>query len=280
MSEIPNLTDCRARALHQKRAARSPVGFLFDDIASEIEERLDEVNKSFTSPAFVGQKLLCDRLPKTKWQYQPEASRLNFERQAHDLLVHGWALHWADDPVGQIVQSRLALKPDGLFLAVMPGGQTLHELRSSLAEAETRLTGGLSPRVLPMADVRDLGGALQRAGLALPVADSRRLTIRYPSLAALVSDLRGMGETNAMASRLKSAPSREFFRLTESIYRSKFADNDGYLHATVDLVFLTGWAPDESQPKPLRPGSAGARLADALGTTETPLGESAAPRKR
>lgn len=266
--------------MHQERALRSPVKFLFNDIAREIEERLSEVKKTFTSPAFVGSKLLYELIGCLDSSYHEEAEKLELERESHDLVIHGWALHWADDPVGQIVQSRLALKPDGLFLAVLPGGQTLHELRSSLAEAETRLTGGLSPRVLPMADVRDLGGLLQRAGLALTVADSRRLTIRYPSLYALVSDLRGMGENNAMALRLKTPPSRKLFGMAEDIYRTTFADEEGYLPATVDIVFLTGWSPDESQQKPLQPGSAQARLADVLGTTERSLGESAAPRKR
>ena len=152
----------------------------------------------------------------------------------------------------------------------MFGGATLQELRAALAQAETTLTGGLSPRVLPMADIRDLGGLLQRAGLALPVADSRKLTVRYPDLATLIRDLRGMGETNALAARHRALPPRDLFTETERLYRQHFAD-DGYLLATFELVFLTGWAPDATQPQPLRPGSAQTRLADALGVPETPL---------
>jgi hypothetical protein len=164
----------------------------------------------------------------------------------------------------------LALKPDGLFLGILFGGATLQELRAVLAEAETRLTGGLSPRVLPMADLRDLGGLLQRAGLALPVADSRKWTVRYPDLATLVRDLRGMGEANALANRHRVIPPRALFETAESLYRSHFSDKD-YLLATFEIVFLTGWAPDAGQPQPLRPGSAQTRLAEALGVPETPL---------
>lgn len=270
MPDAPALTDRTALTQHRARALRQPALFLHEDAAIEIEERLAEVNKSFNAPLLVGH--VTEPL-KRLYPYAPvieDSHRLDVGPQQHDLVVHAFGLHWADDPVGQIVQSRLALRPDGLFLGVMFGGATLHELRAALAEAETRMTGGLSPRVVPMADMRDLGGLLQRAGLALPVADSRKLTVRYRDLATLVHDLRGMGETNALASRHRAIPPRDLFDLAEDIYRSHYSD-DCHLVATFELVFLTGWAPDASQPQPLRPGSAKARLAEALGVPETPL---------
>jgi hypothetical protein len=180
-------------------------------------------------------------------------------------------LHWANDPLGQLVQCRHALRPDGLFIAVLLGGRTLHELRSSLAEAETLVTGGLSPRVLPMGEIRDLGALMQRAGFALPVADSFNQTVHYSSFATLCADLRAMGETNALAARLRRFTGRTVLAAAEAIYRANFATPDDRLKATFDLVFLTGWAPHESQQQPLRPGSAKARLAEALGVPEEPL---------
>lgn len=279
MTTAPRLTDRRALDLHRARAARAPETFLFDEAAADLEERLAAVNKSFTAPAVVtGWKgVFAARFPDAK--FVADTPELALERGAHDLVIHAMALHWADDPIGQLVQARLALKPDGLFLAALFGGRTLQELRASLAEAETRLAGGLSPRVCPMADVRDLGDLLQRAGFALPVADTRTIRVRYRSLAALVRDLRATGETNALAARNRRAPPRALFKRTEAIYRDNFADDEGYLPATFELVFLTGWAPDDSQPRPLRPGSAARRLADALGVAERPAGDPVRPPK-
>ena len=271
MSAAPRLTDRETLTRHRIRAARQPAFFLHEDAADEIQERLAEVNKSFTSPALVGH--VCQNLT----QLFPDAAlaedtpELSLTRAAHDLVIHSFGLHWADDPVGQLVQSRLALQPDGLFLGVMFGGTTLQELRACLAEVEARFFDGLSPRVLPMADLRDLGGLLQRAGFALPVADSRKLVVRYKTLAQLVRDLRGMGETNALAGRHKTQLNRAFWHDVESLYRSNFSDKDEYLTATFELVYLTGWCPSETQQKPLQPGSAKSRLADALGVPETPL---------
>ncbi|MXY33000.1 MAG: SAM-dependent methyltransferase [Boseongicola sp. SB0664_bin_43] len=228
------------------------------------------MNRDFRAPVLIG------HVPAPIVALFPDARciddtpTLALDREAHDLTLHCFGLHWADDPVGQIVQSRLALVADGLFLGVTFGGATLHELRASLAEAETRISGGLSPRVLPMADIASLGGLLQRAGLALPVADSVSTTVRYRDIARLASDLRGMGETNALATRSTSLPSRKIFREAESIYRRNFAD-DGYLVATFEMVFLTGWAPSANQQRPLRPGTADIRLAEALGATESRL---------
>jgi hypothetical protein len=280
MTGAPKLTDTEALALHRQRATRGPVLFLHEIAAAEIKERLVEVNKSFTAPLLVGFATDPVRGVLPNAPVIEDAQRLSAEPATHDLVLHSFALHWSDDPIGQMVQSRLALQPDGLFLAVMFGGATLNELRTALAEAEAELTGGLSPRVLPMADLRDLGGLLSRAGLALPVADSSKLTVRYPSLARLVGDLRGMAETNALLARHRATPPRRLFERTEEIYRSHFADDDGYLTATFELVFLTGWAPSETQQKPLRPGAAQHRLASALGVEERPAGDPVAPRSR
>ena len=276
---MQTLTDRRALDAHRSRATFRDA-FLHEEAAFEINERLKEVNKSFTSPVVIGppQSPVSALFPDAP--ILPDLPELGGERAAHDLVVHALALHWADDPVGQLVQSRLLLQPDGLFIGAMFAGQTLHELRAALAETESRLTGGLSPRVLPMADLRDLGGLMQRAGFALPVADSRRLTVRYPDLASLVRDLRAMGETNSLHDRERGYLSRQFLREAEDTYRSHFSDDDGYLIATFEIAFLTGWAPDENQPKPLRPGSAQTRLADALGTRERSAGDPVAPRRR
>lgn len=279
MSGIKKLTD-RPALLRNRARAQEQALFLHKEAAVEIAERLDEVNKSFTMPAFVGHvtppfsQLFPDSVTVS------DEERLSLKPGAHDLIVHAFGLHWADDPIGQMVQSRLALVPDGLFLGVMFGGETLNELRTAMAEAEVALTGGLSPRILPMADLRDLGGLLQRAGFALPVADSHKITVRYETLHAMLQDIRGMGEANALVDRRKEMTARTLIEKTADIYAQHFTDDDGYLRATFELVYLTGWSPDETQQKPLQPGSAQARLADALGVDETSAGDPAAPRKR
>ncbi len=250
------------------------------EAAADLEERLAEVKKPFTKPAIIGGLTRPFEAVLAPAKVVQDDDALMLEPSAHDLVIHAMALHWADDPVGQLVQARMALEPDGLFVAVLFGGQTLHELRTVLAEAETRLMGGLSPRVLPMGDLRDLGGLLQRAGFTLPVADSRTLTVRYRTLRDLVRDLRGMGETNALSNRHRTMANRAFFEEADVQYRQHFSDGDGYLLATFEMVFLTGWAPDESQPKSLRPGTATQRLADALGTSEQPAGDRITPPKR
>ncbi|NNE88507.1 MAG: SAM-dependent methyltransferase [Silicimonas sp.] len=279
MTGIKKLND--RPALLRNRARTQPEAlFLHREAADEIAERLDEVNKSFTKPALVGHVTtdLVACFPDSVTVSDDE--RLSLRPSSHDLVVHAFALHWADDPIGQMVQSRLALVPDGLFIGVMFGGETLNELRTSLAEAEIKLTGGLSPRVVPMADMRDLGGLLQRAGFALPVADSRKLTVRYLNMRALMHDLRGMGETNALIERRRAIPTRALFSEAEEIYAAHFADRDGYLRATFELVYLTGWSPSDTQQKPLQPGSAQARLADALGVDESRTGDPVTLRKR
>ncbi|MFS4438245.1 SAM-dependent methyltransferase [Paracoccaceae bacterium GXU_MW_L88] len=194
----------------------------------------------------------------------PEGEEIALERGAHDIVVHGLGLHWANDPIGRMVQARLALKPDGLFLGAAFGGQTLTELRSALAMAESEITGGLSPRIAPMGDIRDLGGLLQRAGFALPVADSLTQKVSYRDIYALMRDLRGIGETNVMTARQKTLSRRALFDRAGEIYAENFPSEDGRILASFEIVFLTGWTPDATQQQPLKPGSAQISLADVL----------------
>ena len=268
-----HLTDRRALNRFRARAARRqpPADFLHIEAAAEIKERLAEVNRSFTAPAIVTgwPAFWVELLPGAR--IVADAPTLDLAPAAHDLVIHAMALHWAEDPVGQLVQCRRALCPDGLMLAVAPGGRTLTELRAVLAEAEAALTGGLSPRVLPMGEIRDLGALLQRAGLALPVADSVQLTASYADAIALMHDLRAMGETNALDARHRGPAPRSLFAEASRLYARNFPAEGGRIRASFELIFLTGWAPHESQPQPLPPGSARARLADALGSEERPL---------
>lgn len=202
---------------------------------------------------------------------------LPFANDSLALVVSLLALQSVNDLPGLFAQIRRALKPDGLFLCAMLGGDTLSELRQAFAAAEVEIEGGLSPRVAPFADVRDIGGLLQRAGFALPVTDIDRAVVRYPSLLALMQDLRRMGATNPLVQRQRKPLRRSTLLRVAEIYTERFADPDGRVRATFDIVWLSGWAPHESQQKPLRPGSAQARLADALGTREIPAGDKAAP---
>ncbi len=193
-----------------------------------------------------------------------DAERLPFAREAFDLAVSALALQDVNDLPGALAQIRRSLRPDGLFLGCLVGGATLRELRAALAEAETDIAGGVSPRVAPFADLRDMGGLLQRAGFALPVADVETLTVRYPHLFALFADLRAMGTTNALVERIKRPTRRALFLRAAEIYARDHADADGRLRATFELIFLSGWAPHESQQKPLKPGSGQVSLAEAL----------------
>ncbi|ETX30560.1 methyltransferase domain-containing protein [Roseivivax isoporae] len=271
MTATPTLTDRTALDRHRTRARRAPELFLHEAAADDLEDRLSVVNRTFTRPAVVTPypELWEGRLPGAC--VVADDAVLALEPGAHDLVLHALALHWADDPVGQLIQCRRALQPDGLFLGVAFGGRTLTELRAALGQAEVEVTGGLSPRVAPMADIRDLGALLQRAGLALPVADGFALTATYESALHLMRDLRAMGETNALAARLRHPTRRSVLMRAVALYAEAFAGEDGRVPATFDFVALTGWAPDESQPRPLRPGSAAHRLADVLGTEEKPL---------
>ena len=270
MNASHTLTDRAALTRNRSRATDDAL-FLHRAAFEEVDDRLALVNRSFKSAAIV------TGFPQVWGALHPNATlvsdtdTLALTQGAHDLVVHAMGMHWANDPVGQIIQSRRALQPDGLFLSVGFGGQTLHELRACLGQAEAAITGGLSPRIAPMAELRDIGGLLQRAGLALPVADSVTLTVEYTDIWHLMRDLRAMGETNAMDSRLRRPSGRAIFEAAGQLYRDHYATPEGRIKATFELVFLAGWAPADSQPKPLRPGSAQQRLADALATAETPL---------
>lgn len=272
MNAAPILTDPKAQRLHRDRARRQgPVTLLHELAAAEIEERLAEVNRRFTDIAVVTghTDFWAARMPGAR--IVADTPVLDLAEGAQDLVIHALALHWADDPVGQLIQCRRALRPDGLLLAVLPGGRSLQELRAVLAETESRLTGGLSPRVLPMAEIRDLGALLQRAGFALPVADADLRDLHYRDLFHLVGDLRGSAETNALAARSRRPLPRRFWTEAAATYAAHFAAPDARIRATLELVYLTGWAPGPGQQQPLRPGSARQRLADALKVREQPL---------
>lgn len=268
------MTDRAALMRHRARAdAAGPALFLHDAAIDEVQDRISMVNKAFTAPAIITGWPAPWRAAFPEARIIPDEATVALDPEAHDLIIHAMALHWSDDPVGQLIQARRALKPDGLFLAVMAGGTTLHQLRASLAQSESEVTGGLSPRIAPTGEVRDLGDLLQRAGLALPVVDSVPLNASYADMGALMRDLRAMGESNAMQARPRHFTRRAVFDRATQIYADAFGDGTGRIIATYDLIFLTGWAPHESQQKPLRPGSATTRLADALNTKETPLGD-------
>lgn len=260
------LIDETALALHRQRARKIGLAQPLHQIAlDEVQDRLAEINRNFTRIGIV------TPWPEL-WQTHFPAAHICTDHEVLDLpdnldlVLHVMGLHWAEDPVGQIVQSARALRSDGLFIAVMLGGQTLHELRDVLRRAEIETTGGLSPRLLPMGEIRDLGALLGRAGLALPVADHLPLRFSYRDLFHLAADLRAMGETNALSDRLRRPTRREIFARAAANYAMRFPDasQPDRIIATFDMIFLTGWAPAPSQQQPLRPGSAQTPLADVL----------------
>jgi SAM-dependent methyltransferase len=273
----PELFDTALLAHRRARAARiGGADFLHEAVALEVKERLAEVNRPFRDVAVIGPHAdLWVGLLDLPGKVLPVADVpvLPLGQASLDLVIHALALHWANDPVGQLVQARRALRSDGLFLAALFGGETLTELRASLAEAEAEALGGISPRVAPMGEIRDLGALLQRADLALPVADSQRFNVTYATPLALMRDLRAMGETNVMMDRLRRPMRREMLARVCARYAERFGLPDGRVSATFEVIFLTGWAPAPDQPRPLRPGSAMARLADALGTSDQDAGD-------
>src|SRR5437868_95642 len=280
------------RALLRRRRERAralgPETFLIDRVASDLAERLGAVLRQFDiavdlgTPTDAARKALADSASIGRLiaaSFSPEGDvvadeeALPFRDGSLDLVASALALQFVNDLPGTLVQIRRALKPDGLFLAAMLGGETLIELRQAFAEAETEIEGGVSPRVAPFADVREMGALLQRAGFALPVTDVERLTVRYSSPFILMGELRRMGATNVLSERRHTPLRRATLKRMAEIYRQRFADPDGRIRATFEIIWLSGWAPHESQQKPLRPGSAQARLADALGTREIGAGE-------
>jgi SAM-dependent methyltransferase len=273
------------RALLRTRLRRAgqlgAESFLIDRVAADMAERLSAVLRQFDRGADVGTPSDAVRraLAATGKVASVDAAAigddevLDLAPGSLDLAVSALALQVVNDLPGLLIQVRRALKPDGLLLAALAGGDTLTELRQAFAAAESEMEGGLSPRVAPFADVRDMGALLQRAGFALPVVDSERLTVRYDTAFALMRDLRRMGATNILRDRRRTPLRRSTLLRMAEIYARRFADPDGRLRATFEIVWISGWTPHESQQKPLRPGSARARLADALGTKEVPAGE-------
>jgi SAM-dependent methyltransferase len=298
MPSNPTIFDRKLlRARQQRARALGPETFLIDRVAAELGERLAVVLRTFERAVDLGtptdamRRVLADSGKiATVVSAAPTAGpregalcvaadeeALPFADGSLDLIVSALALQFVNDLPGTLIQVRRALKPDGLFLAALIGGDSLTELREAFAEAESEIEGGVSPRVAPFADARELGALLQRAGFALPVVDSDRLTVRYESVFALMRDLRRMGATNVLTERRRTPLRRATLQGMAEIYAQRFADPDGRVRATFEIAWLSGWVPHESQQKPLKPGSARQRLADALGTKEIPTGEKPDP---
>jgi len=281
------------RARQQRARALGAETFLIDQVAAELGERLSVVLRTFERAVDLGtptdavRRVLAESgkiataisaAPATEprdgsLHVAADEEALPFADGSLDLIVSALALQFVNDLPGTLIQIRRALKPDGLFLAALIGGDSLAELREAFAQAESEIEGGVSPRVAPFAGLRELGALLQRAGFALPVVDSDRLTVRYASVFALMRDLRRMGATNIQTERRRTPLKRATLRRLAEIYAERFADPDGRVRATFEIAWLSGWVPHESQQKPLKPGSAARRLADALGTKEIPTGE-------
>lgn len=256
--------------------------YLLQRVAEDFADRLGVVRRSFARAACIGQtaELLTQRLAAVASVGEIAAismdeGALPFEPESLDLIASALTLQVVNDLPGTLAQMRRALKPDGLMLAALLGGETLKELRQAWLVAEDEVSGGASPRVAPFADVRDLGALLQRAGFALPVADSETVIVRYASPIALMREIKAMGASNMLAARRRTPVTRRLLMRAAEVYADRFSDADGRIRATFEIVTLTGWAPHESQQKALRPGSAIARLADALGVEERSAGDKA-----
>jgi SAM-dependent methyltransferase len=269
----PLLFDRALLRARQSRASRlEPATFLLDRVAGDMAERLQAVVRKFDHGADIGtvgeavRNVLSGGVGVLTHVDLPnsESDGLALAPESLDLAVSALALQFVNDLPGVLTQIRRALQPDGLLLAAMIGGDTLTELRQSFAAAEAELESGVSPRVAPFADLRDIGALLQRAGFALPVTDVDRIVVRYGNAFALMQDLRRMGATNILVERRRTPTRRATLLRMAQIYGERFADSDGRIRATFDVIWLSGWAPHESQPKPLKPGSATASLADAV----------------
>jgi SAM-dependent methyltransferase len=307
MDEETNPFERRAVRQHRERAAAGLArhDFLFREVGERLLDRLDDVTHRFPLALDLGchggelgcllagrggiEHLLQLDLSFAMARRARDAAALEgagltlvadeemlpIAPQSLDLVLSNLSLHWVNDLPGALIQIRAALKPDGLFLAAMLGGECLAELRTALIEAELEEEGGASPRLSPFADLRDAAGLLQRAGFALPLADRDEITVSYPDAIALMRDLRGMGETNAVRERRRGFSRRATLLRAAAIYGERFGGSDGRIPARFQIVYLTGWAPHEAQQQPLRPGSAKTRLADALGTVERAAGDRA-----
>jgi SAM-dependent methyltransferase len=269
----PILFDRALLRVRQARAMRgAPATFLLDRVAEDMTERLRAVLREFRDAADLGTageqvcKALAGRVERLARVDLPdqESEPLPLPPQSLDLVVSALAFQFVNDLPGMLAQVRRALKPDGLLLAAMIGGDTLTELRQSFAAAEAELEGGVSPRVAPFADLRDIGSLLQRAGFALPVTDVDRIVVRYDSAFTLMADLRRMAATNILVERRRTPTRRATMLRMAQIYGERFTDPDGRIRVTFDVIWLSGWAPHESQQKPLQPGSAKASLAEAV----------------
>ena len=305
MSGAVNVFDRRLVRLRRDRAAAGLARHesLFCEIAERVADRLDDVKREFPRALDLGchtgtlARLLggrggiewlvqCDLSPAmaraAAAQDRPvlaaDEEWLPFAPSSFDLILSVLSLHWVNDLPGALIQIGKALKPDGLFLGAMMGGQTLQELRTALMQAELAVEGGASPRVSPFADVRDAGALLQRAGFALPVVDRDVVTLRFTGALELMAELRAMGESNATHARRRSPTRRATLMRAAEIYQDMFGTGQAGLPVTFEVVYLTAWAPHASQPRALAPGSAGRRLADFLGGEELPAGEKAGPR--
>ena len=283
---IPRIFDRRLYALRRARARDS---FLAADVGDNLAQRLGAVNRRFMRALDLSSRdeifaaiaplaASWTRTSLVSGDLIADEEALPFAPESFDLVVSALSLHAVNDLPGALAQIRRVLKPDGLFLAALFGGTTLSELRVAFASGESETLGGVSPRVAPMADVRDLGGLLQRAGFALPVADGEKTTVRYGSFVTLVDDLRALGETNALAERAKNFLRRDVLTATLESYAAQSGDEEGRFVATFEVIYLTAWAPHESQQKPLKPGVAKTRLADVLHTEEHSAGERAGPK--
>jgi SAM-dependent methyltransferase len=305
MAHSPILFDRALLRSRRRRAlALAPSDFLLGRVAEDAADRIatvlrrfplaldlgtpgDALRRALIASGRVGTVIAADALidrvarddSASVLKLVCDEEALPFDDASLDLVTSGLSLQFVNDLPGTLVQIRRALKPDGLFLAALIGGDSLSELRQAFATAEAEIENGVSPRVAPFADVRDLGSLLQRAGFALPVTDVDRFTVRYASPLALMHDLRRMGATNALVERSRRPLKRAVLARTMEDYGARFADADGRIRATFEIMWLSGWAPHESQQQPLKPGSAKTRLADALGTQELSTGEKAGPEK-
>lgn len=278
----PGAEDIFDRHLYLARLERTKRGrpdILSHSIAAELAERLDPINRVFDQACLIAADsepiaaaISASGKVKNLEIIEPAASDfLPLTAHAFDAIFDILDLHLVNDVPGRLVQLHRALIPDGLFMACLFAGQTLNELRQSWLEADELVSGGVSPRVAPMIDVREMGGLLQRAGLALPVVDLDRTIVRYPDAIALIHEIRSLGLSNLMTGRSRTPVTRNLLGEAISTYQEKFSDADGRIRATIEVAWATAWSPHESQQKPLKPGSAKFRLADALKVPETKL---------
>jgi len=284
MSEVPTIFDERLRRRRRSKLGitRPGADFLVEHASLELSDRLQAINRTFGtivchgalnwSQTIATHAIATDiaNVSSTKTGVVMDEATLPFAAGSLDAYASVLSLHAVNDLPGALAQIRRALKPDGLFVAAMFGGNTLTELRKCLADAELEIEGGLSPRIFPFADVRDMGSLLQRAGFALPVTDSEELFVNYRNPAKLLQDLREMAETNVLVERRKSFLKKAVLFRALELYAGRHTREDGTVRATFEIVYLTGWAPHESQQKPLRPGSARMNLADAIKSSAKP----------